>query len=98
MQSEKHFKQFYAAFADLFGSGENNKNRFTALTGDVRAAADLLSTVMREGVFVKNAVGKLEERPDLAILFEEFEVRSLSQCSACARPRSALQRNNTCPY
>ena len=87
-----------AAFSALFGSGEDNQNRFTALTDDVRAAANLLSTIVREGVCFKNAAGKLEERPGLAILFEEFEVHSLSQCSASARPRSALQRNGVCPH
>ena len=86
------------AFSSLFGSGEDN--RFNALTDDVRTAANLLSTIVREGtsVFFKNAAGKLEERPGLAILFEEFEVRSLSQCSASAPPRSSLQRNTVCPH
>ena len=70
-----------AAFSELFGQGQ--KNRFSTLTGDVRAAADLLSTVVREGVLIKDGHGGLKARDNLASLFEEFEVRSLPSAVLC---------------
>ena len=60
-----------AVFKDLTGTA----NRLETIDGDLRTAADLLRDVLQNGVLVRVNASKWKQRLNLALLFDDYDVK-----------------------